>query len=164
MERSVRGTDVSRHAPTMGLAMSDTAHSTLRSVTKTVRINCSPKSAFDFLADLANWPRWAVVNVLSTSPTIDPDWWDMVTPHGKARLRMRADECHGVLDHDFVDPLVSWTVPARVIANAAGAEFIITFFQPPSFTDEFFDQQVKLVDIELVKLKELLESQAGRVA
>lgn len=155
---------MSRNARTMGPTVSDTAYSTLRSVTKTVRINCSPKSAFDFLADLANWPRWAVVNVLSTSPTTDPDWWDMVTPHGKARLRLRADECRGVLDHDFVDPLASWTVPARVIANAAGAEFMITFFQPPSFTDEFFDQQVKLVDIELAKLKELLESQAGRVA
>lgn len=147
----------------MESAMPDNDHRTLRSVTKTVRINCSPKSAFDFLADLANWPRWAVVNVLSTTPTTDPDWWDMVTPHGQARLRMRADERHGILDHDFIDPLASWTVPARVIANAAGAEFMITFFQPPSLTDEIFDEQVKLVDIELGKLKELLESRADRV-
>lgn len=144
--------------------MSDRDHSTIRSVTKTVRIECSPKAAFDFLADIANWPRWAVVNVQSTTPTSDPGWWDMVTPHGKARLRMRADERHGILDHDFIDPLASWTVPARVIANAAGAEFMITFFQPPSFADEVFDDQVKLVDIELGRLKELLESHADGVA
>jgi hypothetical protein len=51
---------------------------------------------------------------------------------------------------------VSWTVPARVIANGSGAEFMIPFFQPPDLTDAFFDEQIKLVDIELTKLKELL--------
>jgi hypothetical protein len=35
---------------------------------------------------------------------------------------------------------------------------MITFFQPRGFTDEFFDEQIKLVDIELAKLKELLEA------
>jgi len=83
--------------------MLDHAHATVRSVTKTVRIACHPQAAFEFLADLGNWPRWAVVNVKSTSRTDDPDWWDMVTLHGAALLRMRADARHGILDHDFVD-------------------------------------------------------------
>ena len=131
---------------------------TVRSLTKTVRIACDPTTAFDFLADLGNWPQWAIVNVKSTSRSDDPDWWNMVTPRGTARLRMRADMRHGILDHDFVDPQASWTVPARVIANGSGAEFMITFFQPPGFTDTFFDEQIKLVEIELVKLKELLEA------
>lgn len=133
-------------------------HATVRSVTKSVRIACSPQTAFDFLADLGNWPRWAVVNVKSTRRSDDPGWWDMLTPHGAARLRIRAEARYGILDHDFVDPQASWTVPARVIANGSGAEFMITFFQPPGFTDEFFDEQIKLVDIELAKLKELLEA------
>jgi hypothetical protein len=34
---------------------------------------------------------------------------------------------------------------------------MMTFFQPASFTDEFFDQQIKLVDIELAELKHILE-------
>jgi hypothetical protein len=58
---------------------------------------------------------------------------------------------------DFVDPQASWTVPARVIGNGGGSEFMITF-QPPGFADTFFDEQIKLVDIELAKLKELLEA------
>ncbi|HUB97369.1 MAG TPA: SRPBCC family protein, partial [Stellaceae bacterium] len=80
--------------------MFDTSRSyaTLRSLTKTVRIGCDPQAAFDFLADLGNWPRWAVVNVKSTRRSDDPDWWDMVTPRGAARLRMRADAHHGILD------------------------------------------------------------------
>ena len=133
-------------------------NATDRSVTKSVRIACEPRAAFDFLADLGNWPRWAVVNVKSTRRSDDPHWWDMVTPHGAARLRMRADARHFILDHDFVDPQARWTVPARVIANGEGAEFMITFFQPPSFTDAFFDEQIALVDIELAKLKALLET------
>lgn len=133
-----------------------------RSVTKIVRIACDPQAAFDFLADLGNWPLWAVVNVKSTSRTDDPDWWDMVTPHGTARLRMRACARHGILDHDFVDPQASWTVPARVVRNSDGTEFMITFFQPPGFTDAFFDEQVSLVDIEMMKLKELLEAMSSK--
>jgi hypothetical protein len=139
--------------------MSNTNHSrsTVRSSTKTVHIACDPRAAFDFLADLGNWPKWAIVNVKSTQRTSDPEWWDMVTPRGTARLRMRADVHHFILDHDFVDSQASWTVPARVIPNGGGAEFMITFFQPPSFTDGFFDEQIELVDYELAKLKELLE-------
>ncbi|HTU00136.1 MAG TPA: hypothetical protein VMF58_18950 [Rhizomicrobium sp.] len=134
------------------------AQTTIRSITKTVRMDCDPQTAFDFLADLGNWPRWAVVNIMSTRRSADAEWWDMVTPRGAAKLRMRADTRHGILDHDFVDPQASWTVPARVIANGNGSEFMITFFQPPGFSDAFFDEQIKLVDVELAKLKELLES------
>ena len=63
---------------------------TARSITKTVRIDRDPQAVFEFLADLANWPRWAVVNVKSTRRSDDPEWWDMVTPHGEAKLRLRA--------------------------------------------------------------------------
>lgn len=133
-------------------------NATVRSITKTVRIACDPKAAFAFLGDLGNWPRWAIVNVKSIRRGDDPEWWAMVTPRGAARLRMRADPSHGILDHDFVDSQANWTVPARVIRNGDGAEFMITFFQPPGFTDAFFDEQIKLVDIELMKLKELLEA------
>src|ERR1700733_10708442 len=115
--------------------MNANATPTQRSTTKTVRIERPVEVVFAFLADAANWPRWAIVNVKSTSPTAEPGWWDMVTPHGAAKLRIRADAKYGILDHDFVDPQADWTVPARVVANGAGAEFLITFRQPPSFTD-----------------------------
>ena len=129
-----------------------------RSITKTVRIDRDPGTVFAFLADAANWPRWAVVNVKATARTADPEWWDMTTPHGPAKLRIRADARHGILDHDFADPQASWTVPARVVPNGGGAEFMITFFQPPAFSDAFFDEQIKLVDVELDTLKQLLEA------
>jgi hypothetical protein len=40
------------------LAMLDHTHATARSITKTVRIACDRQAAFEFLADLGNWPHW----------------------------------------------------------------------------------------------------------
>jgi hypothetical protein len=139
----------------------DTAlNQTRRSITKTIRINQDVPTVFAFLANPENWPRWAIVNVKSTSPSGDPNWWDMLTPHGPARLRIRADANQGILDHDWNDPQASWTVPARVVPNGSGSEFMMTFFQPPTFSDGFFDEQIKLVDIELARLKEVLEQKS----
>ncbi|MEU1406693.1 SRPBCC family protein [Streptomyces sp. NPDC005728] len=131
-----------------------------RSVTKTVSIDRPVAEVFAFLADPANWSKWAVVNIQSIESTDDPDWWAMSTPVGPARLRLRPDAELGVLDHDYVDDTASWRVPARVVPNGDGAEFMITFCQPPTFEDRFFDEQTALVDTELSALKEILETQA----
>jgi len=129
----------------------------LRTVTKTVSIDAPPSKVFSFLADASTWPRWAIVNVKGITKA-DGDWWEMQTPVGTARLRIRPQEHLGILDHDFVAPDAKWTVPARVVPNGTGTLFMITFFQPPTFTDEFFDQQTALVDSELATLKAIFEN------
>lgn len=134
---------------------------TSRAYTKTVSIDRPPAVVHAFLADPGNWPAWAVVNVLSVEATDDPDWWLMTTPNGRGKLRVRGDAATGLLDHDFADDQASWTVPARVVPNGTGSEFMMTFYQPPGFTDAFFDQQIALVDKELATLKQLLETAAG---
>ncbi|CAM5539548.1 hypothetical protein AB0F92_23205 [Kitasatospora aureofaciens] len=133
---------------------------TARSMTKAVSIRRPVAEVFAFLADPANWPAWAVVNVKAVEPTDDPDWWLMTTPRGPARLRIRGNAELGILDHDYVEDQASWQAPARVVANGTGAEFVITFFQPPTFTDAFFDEQIALVDTELATLKRILETGA----
>ncbi|GGU98066.1 polyketide cyclase [Streptomyces filipinensis] len=133
------------------------------SVTKTVGIDRPWRQVFAFLADPANWPRWAVGNVRAIEPTDDPDWWLMSTPLGPARLRLRARAEYGILDHDYVDDTASWQVPARVVPNGEGAEFMITFHRPPSLTDTEFKQQTDLVDTELAALKQVLEGGAAGV-
>jgi len=134
---------------------------TARSVTKSVGIERAPAAVFAYLIDPENWPQWAVVNVLAVSPRPGEAWWDMTTPTGPAALRLRPDAAFGILDHDFIVAEASWTVPARVVPNGDGAEFIMTFFQPPQFTNDFFDSQNALVDIELARLKAILETGAG---
>ncbi|MCP9930205.1 SRPBCC family protein [Cyanobium sp. AMD-g] len=127
------------------------------SITTTVSIRASAEKVFEFLSNPANWPLWAIVNVKAIRPSED-EWWDVETPMGQAKLRIRPDASTGLLDHDFHAPDASWTVPARVVPNGDGSEFMLTFFQPPTFGDDFFKQQVNLVDSELAKLKEIMES------
>ena len=127
-------------------------------ITKSIGIDCSPDVVFDFVADGANWPRFAVVNVQATRPSSEPGWWDMDTPRGPGRLRILGEREAGILDHEFRNEEAEWRVPARVVPNGRGAEFMMTFFKPPAFSDQFFAQQIDLVDIELAKLKEILEA------
>jgi hypothetical protein len=143
------------------MALNESIDPIARCITKSVAIKCPPQRAFQFLADGANWPRWAFVNIKSTTKAEDPQCWDMTTVHGRARLRIRAVAEYGILDHDYDDPQARWTVPARVLPNGQGTEFIMTFFQPAAFTDEFFDKQIKLVDVELAELKHILEREAS---
>lgn len=126
-------------------------------ITKTVSIDAPMDRVFAFLSNAANWPKWAIVNVKSVTRA-DAQWWDMETPGGGAKLRVRPNAEFGILDHDFNAPDASWTVPARVVPNGSGCLFMITFFQPPSFTKQFFEEQVSLVDKELAQLKSLMES------
>lgn len=129
-----------------------------RSLTKSVAIDRPVPEVYDYLADARNWPQWSIVNVLTIEPTSDPDWWQMTTPHGPGKLRIRGDAATGLLDHDFRDPQAAWTVPARAVPNGRGTEFLITFFQPPALDDEEFHRQAALVDTELATLKKILES------
>ncbi len=129
----------------------------LDAITKTVSIEAPASAVFKFLADAQNWPKWAIVNVNSIAPGED-GWWRMETPAGSAKLRIRPEASFGILDHDFNSPEASWTVPARVVRNGTGCEFMITFYRPPNFTKEFFEQQIALVDKELAQLKHLMEA------
>jgi hypothetical protein len=135
-----------------------------RSITKSIAIDRPPAEVFEYLADARNWPQWSVVNVLAIEPAGDPGWWKMTTPRGIGELRIRGDAATGLIDHDFRDPQAAWTVPARVVPNGRGAEFLITFFQPAVLDDEEFDRQAALVDTELATLKNILEEPPSRTS
>lgn len=133
-----------------------TARTITRSVTKSIDIQAPVAATYSFLADPLNWPRWAVVNMRSVSPGKD-GWYNTVTRFGNGQLRMNADEKTGLLDHTWKDPQATWTVPARVVPNGEGATFIITIFQPAAMSDDQFEGAMKEMDVELARLKELLE-------
>jgi hypothetical protein len=136
----------------------------VRSITKSVAIDRDPDAVFDYLADAANWPHWAVANVRSVSPSPQPGWWDMETPRGPGRLHIQGDRRFGILDHDFVNDEAHWTVPARVVRNGRGAEFMMTFYQPPALSDATFDGLIALVGDELATLKRILEAERKQSA
>ena len=126
-------------------------------VTKSVSIDAPVNKVFTFISNLANWPKWAVANVVAVKPGAD-EWWAMETRTGLGRIRIRPDEASGVLDYDLISSGVKWTVAARVVAKGAGSEFTLEFSPPPSISKEAFDKQVSLADKELARLKQLMES------
>ncbi len=132
-----------------------------RSITKSVTIDRPAAEVHAYLADARNWPQWSIANVLAIEPSPDQDWWQMTTPRGTGQLRIRADAETGLLDHDFRDPQAAWTVPARVVANGRGADFLITFFQPAVLDDDEFDRQATLIDTELATLQKVLQNRHG---
>ena len=131
-----------------------------RCLIKSVTIDRPAAEVHAFLADVTNWPRWAIVNILSVQPGTEPDWWSIEAPQGPAEIRLRADPATGIVDHDFRDPAYPddvATVPARVVANGRGAHVSLTIFQPPGMDDADFEREMAPVDRELATLKELLE-------
>lgn len=63
----------------------------------------------------------------------------------------------GIFDHTWKDLQASWTVPARVVSNGEGATVMITLFQPQTMNSQDFDIAMQEMDIEMAKLKEVLE-------
>jgi uncharacterized protein YndB with AHSA1/START domain len=134
----------------------------VRCVTKSVTIDRPAAEVHAYLADAANWPRWAVINVLAVEPSAEPGWWKITTAQGPGEIRIHADAATGVLDHDFRDDSETiFTVPARVVANGRGAEFLMTFLQPSEMSDDELDSQLELVETELATLKRVLERGRG---
>ncbi len=130
------------------------------SFTKSVTIDRPAADVHAFLASPPNWPSWAVINVLAVEPGDDPEWWTISTPDGAAEFRIRADAATGIVDHDFRDESMAGfaTVPARVVANGRGADFLMTVTRPPGVDDAFFEELLRAVETELATLKKVMET------
>jgi len=127
-----------------------------RSAIKSIDIRATPEKVFAFLADPLNWPEYAVVNLRSVSPGQN-GWFKAVTKFGEGEIKVNGVKEFGILDHVWRDPQASWQVYARVVPNGEGSTAMMTLFQPPVMTDHQFDQAMKEMDIEMEKLKEILE-------
>lgn len=127
-------------------------------VTKTVNINANPDKVWDFVSDLTQWKNWAIHNVFN-SQVGDNGWWLMEGPRGTSKVKMHGNKALGILDHEFVDPGEGhWIVPCRVVAGSEDTHFMITFTKPEPMPDEAFETGMKLLDEELQKLKEFMET------
>lgn len=128
-----------------------------RSVIKSVDIAASPVKVYAFLSNALNWPQYAVVNLKSVSPGQD-GWFKAVTKFGQGEIKINAVKELGVIDHVWKDPQATWKVYARVVPNGEGSTVMMTLFQPPIMNDGQFDQAMKEMDIEMAKLKEIMET------
>lgn len=127
-----------------------------RSATKSADIAAPPDKAYAFLADPLNWPQYAVVNLRWVSRGQN-GWFKAVTKFGEGELKINGVKELGLFDHVWKDPQASWQVHSRVVPNGGGSTVTMTLFQPPVMSDEQFDHAMKEMDVEMAKLKEILE-------
>lgn len=126
-------------------------------LTKSISIDAPVSKVFTFVSNLANWPKWAIANVVAVKPGAG-EWWAMETRTGLGRIRIKPDEASGILDYDLVSAGIQWSVSARIVAQGEGCEFTLTFSPPPSLSEDNFKKQVGLADKELARLKQLMEA------
>lgn len=134
-----------------------------RSATLSVTIDCPAPDVYAFLADAANWPRWAFINVLAIEPSGEPGWWKTTSAGEAGEIRIYCDAASGILDHDYRDALGGiWRMPARVVANGRGADFLMTFTQPAGLAGAVWENQLAEVQSELDNLRQVLERRPDR--
>lgn len=127
-------------------------------VTKTVNIKARPDKVWDYVNDLSIWPQWAIHNV-NSSRKGENGYWLMDGPRGTSKVKMNGNKALGILDHTFIDPDEGhWIVPCRVVKGSEGSHFMITFTKPEQMPHEAFEMGMKLLNEELQKLKESLET------
>jgi len=120
-----------------------------------VSVARNAESAYDFLSDPANFPKWA--SGLGTLSRVDRRWVAQ-TPDGPMEVRFSERNRFGVLDH-WVTPRseVQIYIPLRVVANGEGCELIFTLFRQPGMDQEKFAADAEWVKRDLSAAKRLLE-------
>ncbi len=128
-----------------------------RSAIKSADVAAPPEKIYAFLSNPMNWPQYAVVNLKSVSPGRD-GWFKAVTKFGEGEIKVDGVKEFGILDHVWRDPQAAWKVYSRVVPNGEGSTVMLTLFQPPVMSDAQFDLAMKEMDVEMAKLKELMEA------
>ena len=88
------------------------------------------------------------------------DIWKAEGPEGPVRIRFTSFNDFGVMDH-YVDigGDVLVYIPLRVIANASGAEVMLTLFRQPGMSEDKFAADVEWVERDLAALRTLMSEQ-----
>jgi hypothetical protein len=112
----------------------------MESRTLSVRIERPLREVYDFLADPANFARWAAGMSQDANITF-------ATPNE-----------YGILDHTVSLPSGQEVyVPMRTIRNGTGTEVLFTLFRPPDMSTQAFHDDEGAVRRDLEALKALLE-------
>ncbi|MGH7709892.1 MAG: SRPBCC family protein [Gemmatimonadaceae bacterium] len=140
--------------------------STTRSDTRAVTIEAPVDQVFDFIADPANLPRWAVgfcraIHRDDDKP-VDSGRWIVSTARGDVPIRYVTDRTLGVIDF-YLSPApgIDAIAFSRVVPNGDGAEYVFTQFRAPGMSDELFEGQVRALMEELQVLRSLMRARAA---
>ena len=115
------------------------------------------REVYDFLAEPANFPKWAAVVGPSFTQIGRNDWVGEMAA-GERVVRFSERNRYGILDHALFkqgeEPIVT---PMRVSANGEGCLLTYTFFQRPGMSEEQFASTIEWITTDFLALKTLLE-------
>jgi hypothetical protein len=130
-----------------------------KSQTLAVSIARDWKEVYEAIWAPKSFPKWA--SGLSQSDLAEgiDGWWNAEGPDGPIRIRFSDHNVFGVMDH-YVDLGNGRTVyvPMRIVANAEGAEVLLTLFREIDMSDERFAADVAWVERDLRSLQAMLGS------
>lgn len=114
---------------------------TMESRTLSVSIDRPLGEVYEFLAEPANFPRWA------KGLDLDQD------------VRFSERNPFGVADHSvFLPGGQEVYVPLRAIRNGSRTEVLLTLLRQPEMTDEVMERDAQMMRQDLLALKRVLES------
>lgn len=121
-------------------------------------IACSPSDVYAFASAPENLPRWAAGLADSDSISRQGDTLLVDSPMGRVTVKFTPRNDYGILDHDVILPSgATVNNPLRVLPHPDGAEVVFTLRQL-DLSDAEFDRDAHMVEADLRRLKELLES------
>lgn len=123
--------------------------------TVSISIDCPVGTAYEFIRNPANLPRWAPG--LCKSATGKNGRWLLETPMGPMEIRFARENPFGILDH-WVKPESGPEMlnPMRVIPNGTGSEVLFTITRTEGMSDEDFARDQALVGADLRSLRDIL--------
>lgn len=125
--------------------------------TLSLSIDAPFQSAYDYISDPANLPKWAPGFFLSVR--FADGKWLAETTLGPVGFRFAERNRYGVLDHFVtVDSGPETANPMRLLPNATGCELLFTLFREPEMTEDQFSEDAGTVLKDLRNLKAILES------
>ncbi|RNL95279.1 SRPBCC family protein [Sinomicrobium pectinilyticum] len=125
-----------------------------------ISIDKPMKAVYDFVSDPLNLPKWAAG--LSGSIRKEGDVWIAESPMGSVQVAFVPSNDLGVLDHEVTLPSGETVYnPMRVFSNADGCEIVFSLYQLPGMTEKQYQQDARLVEMDLLQLKEIVENIPG---
>jgi hypothetical protein len=112
---------------------------------------------YEYASDPANLPRWAP-GLGSSVENVDGQWF-VETPAGRAGFAFAERNTYGVLDHEVTLPSGEvFYNPMRVVPHGDGCEVVFSLRRLPDISDEDFARDAGLVQADLNRLKQVVES------
>jgi hypothetical protein len=130
---------------------------TVRSDTQTIRLTADADAAFEFVADPANLPKWAVG--FCRSIRREDQHWVVETGAGECPMIVEVDPRRRTIDfHMSPAPQVTASAYSRVIDCGQGCEYVFTQFSVPGMPDAAFEANIEALKEELTVLRAVLNA------